>query len=104
MATKVDGGWLLNGKKIFASLSGAATYYGVLCTEDKPDRSVRDTCSWRFRLMRRAFPSSVPGTRSECGQRCREPSLSKMSLYRMSRCCCRGAFTIRPHGAGRTCS
>ncbi len=43
MATKVDGGWLLNGKKIFASLSGAATYYGVLCTEDKPDRSVRDT-------------------------------------------------------------
>lgn len=42
-ATKVDGGWVLNGKKIFASLSGAATYYGVLCTEDKPDRSVRDT-------------------------------------------------------------
>ena len=43
LASKVDGGWLLNGKKIFASLSGAATYYGVLCTEDKPDRSVRDT-------------------------------------------------------------
>jgi len=43
MATKVDGGWLLNGKKIFASLSGAADYYGVLCTEDKADRSVRDT-------------------------------------------------------------
>jgi len=43
MAAKVDGGWLLNGKKIFASLSGAADYYGVLCTEDKADRSVRDT-------------------------------------------------------------
>jgi len=43
MAAKVDGGWLLNGKKIFASLSGAASYYGVLCTEDKPDASVRDT-------------------------------------------------------------
>lgn len=43
LAAKVDGGWLLNGKKIFASLSGAATYYGVLCTEDKPDSSVRDT-------------------------------------------------------------
>src|SRR4030088_1191196 len=27
------GGWLLNGKKIFASLSGHADYYGVLCTE-----------------------------------------------------------------------
>ncbi len=43
LATKVEGGWLLNGKKIFASLSGAADYYGVLCTEDKPDKSVRDT-------------------------------------------------------------
>ena len=43
LAAKVDGGWLLNGRKIFASLSGAATYYGVLCTEDKPDKSVRDT-------------------------------------------------------------
>ncbi len=43
LAAKVDGGWVLNGKKIFASLSGAATYYGVLCTEDKPDLSVRDT-------------------------------------------------------------
>lgn len=43
LATKVDGGWVLNGKKIFASLSGAATYYGILATEDKADRSVRDT-------------------------------------------------------------
>src|SRR5262249_59312780 len=27
------GGYIVNGKKIFASLSGAADYYGVLCTE-----------------------------------------------------------------------
>lgn len=44
-ARKVEGGWVVNGRKIFASLSGAADYYGVLCTEDKegekPD--VRDT-------------------------------------------------------------
>lgn len=33
-ARKVDGGWLINGRKIWASLSGAADYYGVLCTED----------------------------------------------------------------------
>lgn len=26
-------GWLVNGKKIFASLSGSADYYGALCTE-----------------------------------------------------------------------
>ena len=43
LATKVEGGWVLNGKKIFASLSGAADYYGVLATEDKPELSRRDT-------------------------------------------------------------
>lgn len=34
-ARKVDGGWVVNGRKIFASLSGAANYYGILCTEEK---------------------------------------------------------------------
>jgi alkylation response protein AidB-like acyl-CoA dehydrogenase len=42
-ATRVDGGWRIDGKKIFASLSGAAHYYGVLCTEAKPNLSMRDT-------------------------------------------------------------
>ena len=28
LASKVDGGWRINGKKIFASLAGAADYYG----------------------------------------------------------------------------
>jgi alkylation response protein AidB-like acyl-CoA dehydrogenase len=42
-ARKVEGGWLINGRKIFASLSGAAHYYGVLCTEAKPEPSMRDT-------------------------------------------------------------
>ncbi|MEP6792249.1 MAG: acyl-CoA dehydrogenase family protein [Ramlibacter sp.] len=44
-AKKVDGGWLVNGRKIFASLSGAANYYGILCTEDKGDEKpdARDT-------------------------------------------------------------
>ncbi len=32
-AKPVKGGWVVNGKKIFASLSGHADYYGVLCTE-----------------------------------------------------------------------
>lgn len=35
-AKRVDGGWVINGKKIFASLSGSADYYGVLCGEMKP--------------------------------------------------------------------
>src|SRR6185312_5802168 len=43
VARRVAGGYVLNGKKIFASLSGAADYYGVLCTEEKPALSQRDT-------------------------------------------------------------
>jgi alkylation response protein AidB-like acyl-CoA dehydrogenase len=44
-AKKTEGGWLINGRKIFASLSGAADYYGILCTEDKGDEhpDARDT-------------------------------------------------------------
>lgn len=44
-ARKVEGGWVLNGRKIFASLSGAADYYGILCTEDRGDHhpDMRDT-------------------------------------------------------------
>jgi alkylation response protein AidB-like acyl-CoA dehydrogenase len=44
-ARKVGGGWRIDGRKIFASLSGAADYYGVLCTEDKGDEApdARDT-------------------------------------------------------------
>ena len=54
LAAKVAGGWRINGKKIFASLSGAANYYGILCTEDKPDRSMHDT-------LYLAVPGDAPG-------------------------------------------
>jgi len=43
LATRVDGGYVINGRKIFASLSGAADYYGVLCTLDKPGATQRDS-------------------------------------------------------------
>ena len=42
LAKKVDGGYVINGKKIFASLAGAADYYGILCTLDKPGATQRD--------------------------------------------------------------
>ncbi len=42
-ARRVAGGYRLSGRKIFASLAGAADYYGVLCTEDKPAPSLADT-------------------------------------------------------------
>lgn len=37
-ATPTKNGWIINGKKIFASLSGHASYYGILCTEKKLDK------------------------------------------------------------------
>lgn len=41
-AVETDGGFVINGKKIFASLAGSANYYGVLCTltreGEKPSR------------------------------------------------------------------
>jgi len=54
IATRTDGGWRIRGKKIFASLAGAAHYYGVLCTEDKAERSVRDT-------LYLSVPADAPG-------------------------------------------
>jgi alkylation response protein AidB-like acyl-CoA dehydrogenase len=45
-AKPVDGGFLVTGKKIFASLSGSADFYGVLCTE----RAAGDDASRRNTL------------------------------------------------------
>ena len=36
------GGWLIDGRKIWASLSGAADYYGILCTEALDDATPLD--------------------------------------------------------------
>jgi alkylation response protein AidB-like acyl-CoA dehydrogenase len=49
-------GWLINGRKIWASLSGAADYYGILCTEDVPLKqpNPRDT-------LYVAVPKDAPG-------------------------------------------
>src|SRR5262245_59304564 len=55
-AKPVDGGFLVNGKKIFASLSGAADYYGILCTE----RTEGEAASRRNTLYL-AVPAKVEG-------------------------------------------
>jgi alkylation response protein AidB-like acyl-CoA dehydrogenase len=54
LAKKVDGGYLISGRKIFASLAGAADYYGVLCTLDKPGATMRDS-------LYLAVPADAPG-------------------------------------------
>jgi alkylation response protein AidB-like acyl-CoA dehydrogenase len=54
IAHRVDGGYRISGRKIFASLSGAADFYGVLCTLDSPGATLRDT-------LYLAVPGDAPG-------------------------------------------
>jgi alkylation response protein AidB-like acyl-CoA dehydrogenase len=55
-AKPVDGGFVVNGKKIFASLSGAADYYGILCTE----RGQGEAASRRNTIYL-SVPANAPG-------------------------------------------
>jgi alkylation response protein AidB-like acyl-CoA dehydrogenase len=55
-ARPAAGGFVVNGKKIFASLSGSADYYGVLCTE----RAEGETASRRNTLYL-AIPADAEG-------------------------------------------
>jgi len=67
LARKVDGGYVVNGKKIFASLAGAADYYGTLCTLDKPGATQRD--SLYLAIDRNAPGVSVVGDWDPLGMR-----------------------------------
>lgn len=49
-------GWRLSGKKIFASLSGSADYYGILCTEAQGDAALS-----RRNTMYVAVPATSAG-------------------------------------------
>jgi len=55
-ARAVEGGYRVSGKKIFASLSGAADFYGILCTE----RTGEEAASRRNTLYL-AVPADAPG-------------------------------------------
>jgi alkylation response protein AidB-like acyl-CoA dehydrogenase len=57
-AHPVDGGWRVSGKKIFASLSGHADYYGILCTEMGPDARPS-----RRNTLYLAIPAKAEGVR-----------------------------------------
>ncbi len=60
-AIRTEGGWRVSGKKIFASLSGHADYYGALCTElaDKDDTPSRRN------TMYVAIPANAEGVSVE---------------------------------------
>jgi len=57
-ARPVEGGWIVSGKKIFASLSGHADYYGMLCTEITPDGAAQ-----RRNTLYLAVPAAAQGVR-----------------------------------------
>ena len=55
-----QGGYRIKGKKIFASLSGAADYYGVLCTLEDPAPAAHGGGTMRDSLYL-AVPADAPG-------------------------------------------
>ncbi|MCB1833330.1 MAG: acyl-CoA dehydrogenase family protein, partial [Geminicoccaceae bacterium] len=59
-ARKVDGGFVINGRKIFASLSGHADYYGVLCTLEQEGEDLR-----RRDTLYMAIPADADGVSVE---------------------------------------
>ncbi len=56
VAKPVQGGWRVTGRKVFASLSGHADYYGALCTEIAGDERAS-----RRNTLYLAIPASAPG-------------------------------------------
>ncbi len=61
IAKKVEGGWIVNGKKIFASLAGYADYYGALCTEI----ATKGQTPSRANTMYLAIPATAKGVSVE---------------------------------------
>lgn len=68
-ARKVDGGWLVNGRKHFASLSGAANYYGVLCTEEREGESLDAKDTIYLAVAGEADGFEITGTWDTLGMR-----------------------------------
>jgi alkylation response protein AidB-like acyl-CoA dehydrogenase len=60
-ALKVEGGYRISGRKIFASLAGAADYYGVLCTLERHDRGEAGSGGTLRDSMYLAVPADAPG-------------------------------------------
>ena len=59
-ARREGGGWRLSGRKIFASLSGHADYYGILCTAQEEGAALS-----RRHTLYIAVPATADGVRVE---------------------------------------
>ncbi len=68
-AVATEGGWLVSGKKIFASLAGHADYYGILCTEVGPDEKASRRNTLYLAIPAKAEGVSVVGDWDPLGMR-----------------------------------
>ncbi len=68
-ARPVEGGWQVTGKKIFASLSGHADYYGILCTELAGDAKPSRRNTLYLAIPARAEGVTVSGEWDPLGMR-----------------------------------
>ena len=69
-AVVTDGGWIVNGKRNFASLSGHANYYSVLCTElETPESRPSRANTMYIAVPRDAEGVSVEGSWDPLGMR-----------------------------------
>ena len=68
-AKKVDGGWLLNGFKKFASLAGNCDYYSVVCTEHFDDHPPRHEDCLDFAVPADAKGLTIVGEWDPLGMR-----------------------------------
>tara|TARA_B100001939_G_scaffold208508_1_gene179281 strand:- start:187 stop:1449 length:1263 start_codon:yes stop_codon:yes gene_type:complete len=68
-AKEFEDGWVINGKKIFASLSGHASYYGILCTEDIINKKPSQKNTLYLAIPSNAKGVSVSGDWNPLGMR-----------------------------------
>ena len=66
---KVDGGWLINGFKKFASLAGYCDYYSIVCTEIFEGVAPRHEDTMIFVVPKEAAGLTVQGTWDPLGMR-----------------------------------
>ncbi len=68
-ARRVPGGFVVNGKKIFASLAGHADFYGILCTETHEDQKLSRRDTLYLAIPRDAEGVTVEGDWDPLGMR-----------------------------------
>ncbi len=68
-ARRVPGGFVVNGRKIFASLAGHADFYGILCTETHTDERLSRRDTLYLAIPRDAAGVTVEGDWDPLGMR-----------------------------------